>query len=150
MSSRWIGNVLSHMKADSGWAFPMTQLTISQHWAVSFMPYTWEQFGPEDKDSVHLFGDSCHLASLRCCFLSNSLSWVLAYWGNAVLCLVSQLCLTLCDPMDSSRPGSSVHGNSPGKKTGVGCHALLQGIFPTGDRTQMGRATVLSYRRTHW
>ena len=28
-------------------------------------------------------------------------------------------------------PGSSVPGDSPGKNTGVGCHALLQGIFPT-------------------
>ena len=40
-------------------------------------------------------------------------------------------CLTFCDPMDCSPPGSSVHGNSPGKKTAVGCHALLQGIFLT-------------------
>ena len=47
-----------------------------------------------------------------------------------VLCLVTQLCLTFCDPMDYSPPGSSVHGDSPGKNTGVGCHALLQGIFP--------------------
>ena len=36
-----------------------------------------------------------------------------------------------CDPMDCSLPGHSVHGDSPGKNTGVGCHALLQGIFPT-------------------
>ena len=42
-----------------------------------------------------------------------------------VLCLVAQLCLTLCDLMDCSLPISSVHGNSPGKNTGVGCHALL-------------------------
>ena len=35
------------------------------------------------------------------------------------------------DPMDRSPPGSSVHGDSPGKNTGVDCHALLQGIFPT-------------------
>ena len=28
-------------------------------------------------------------------------------------------------------PGFSVHGDFPGKNTGVGCHALLQGIFPT-------------------
>ena len=28
-------------------------------------------------------------------------------------------------------PGSSVHGDSPGKNTGVGCHSLLQEIFPT-------------------
>ena len=32
--------------------------------------------------------------------------------------------------MDCSLPGSSVHGDSLGKNTGVGCHALLQGIFP--------------------
>ena len=42
-----------------------------------------------------------------------------------------QSCLTLCKPMHCSPPGSSVHGDSPGKNTGVGCHALLQGIFPT-------------------
>ena len=35
--------------------------------------------------------------------------------------------------MDSSLPGSSVHGDSPGKNTGVGCHALLQGIFSTWE-----------------
>ena len=44
-----------------------------------------------------------------------------------MLCLVSQLCLALCNPMDCSLPGSSVHGDSPGKNTGVRCHALLQG-----------------------
>jgi len=50
----------------------------------------------------------------------------------SIFCAVcAQLCLTLCDPMDCSPPGSSVHGDSPGKNTGVGCHALLQGIFPT-------------------
>ena len=42
-----------------------------------------------------------------------------------------QLCLTLCHPVDSIPPRSSVHGISSGKNTGVGCHALLQGIFPT-------------------
>ena len=48
-----------------------------------------------------------------------------------VLCLVAQLCLTLCDPMDHSPPSSPVHGDSPGKNTRVGYHTLLQGIFPT-------------------
>ena len=47
-----------------------------------------------------------------------------------MLCFVAQLCLTLYDPMDYSLPGSSVHEDSPGKNTGVGSHALLQGIFP--------------------
>ena len=39
-------------------------------------------------------------------------------------------CLTLCDPMDCSHPGSSVHGILQGRIL-VGCHFLLQGIFPT-------------------
>ena len=33
--------------------------------------------------------------------------------------------------MDYSPPGSSIHEDSPGKNTGVGCDALLQGIFAT-------------------
>ena len=44
-------------------------------------------------------------------------------------CSVAQSCLTICDPMDSSLAGSSLW-DSPAKNTGVGCHALLQGIFP--------------------
>ena len=39
------------------------------------------------------------------------------------------LCPTLCDHMDCSLRGSSVHGDSPGENTGVGWHALLQGIL---------------------
>ena len=53
---------------------------------------------------------------------------------NDVACLCAKLpqsCPALCDPMDCSPPGSSVHGDSPGKYTGVSCHALLQGIVPT-------------------
>ena len=41
-----------------------------------------------------------------------------------------QLCTTLCDPMDCSLPGPSVHGDSTGKSTGVVCHLLLQGNLP--------------------
>ena len=33
--------------------------------------------------------------------------------------------------MDSSLLGASVHGDSPGKNAGVGCHAHLHQIFPT-------------------
>ena len=47
------------------------------------------------------------------------------------LCFSAHLCPTPCDAMDCSPPGSSAHGDSPGKNTRVGCHALLQEIFPT-------------------
>ena len=45
--------------------------------------------------------------------------------------LVAQLCRTLCNPMEWSPPGSSIHAIYLGKNTGVGCHFLLQGIFLT-------------------
>lgn len=64
----------------------------------------------------------------------------LASWGDKlsscysflakVKVLVTQWQLTLCDPLDYSPPGCSVHGDSPGENPGVGYHALLQGIFP--------------------
>ena len=47
-----------------------------------------------------------------------------------LVCLVTQSDPTLWDPIDCSPPGSSVHGDSPGKNTGVDCHALFQGIIP--------------------
>ena len=48
-------------------------------------------------------------------------------WFNNlhIVPLVVQLCPTLCDPMDCSLSGSSVHGDSPGKNTGVGGFVLL-------------------------
>ena len=60
-----------------------------------------------------------------------------------VLCLVTQLCPILHNPMDCSRQGYSVHGDSPSQNAGMGCHALLQGIFPTqglqADSLPLGR-----------
>ena len=52
-----------------------------------------------------------HYAVLSCSVVSNSLQ-----------------SHGLCSP-----PGSSVHWDSPGKNTGVGCYALLQGILPTQE-----------------
>ena len=46
---------------------------------------------------------------------------------------VAQSCPTLCDPMDCSLSGSSVHGILQAKSAGVDCHFLLQGIFPAQE-----------------
>ena len=43
--------------------------------------------------------------------------------------LVAKSCPTVFDPTDHSLPGSSVHGISQARNTGVGCHVFLQ-IFP--------------------
>ena len=49
-----------------------------------------------------------------------------------VVVLVAKSCLTLCDPMDCNLPSSSVHGILQAR-TGMGCHFLLEGIFPTQE-----------------
>ena len=67
-----------------------------------------------------------------------------------MLCLVAQLCLTLFDPMDYSLLGSSVHGDSPGKNTGVGCYVILQGISPTqGSNSGPLHYRLIPYHLSH-
>ena len=67
------------------------------------------------------------------------------------MCLVAQLCPTFCHPMDCSPPGSFVHGgDSLGKNTGVGYHALLQGIFPTqGSNVGLPHCSQILYQLSH-
>ena len=50
-----------------------------------------------------------------------------------MLCLVTQSCPTLCDPMYCSPPGSSIHGDFSGPNTGKGSFSLLQGNFPNPE-----------------
>ena len=54
------------------------------------------------------------------------------------------------DPMDCSLPGSSVHGDSPGKNIRVSYHALLQGIFPTqGSNSGLPHCRWILYHLSH-
>ena len=46
-----------------------------------------------------------------------------------------QSCPALCNLRTVARPGSSGHGDSPGKNNGVGCPTLYQGIFLTQGGT---------------
>ena len=106
-----------------------------QAWAIS---YIWNPLNERDPQKE----EPC---SILPSFHSND---------SPGLCLVVQSYLTLFEPMDCSPPGSFVHGNSPGKNTGVGYHALLQGIFPTqGLNTGLlhfGQILYcLSHRETH-
>ena len=47
------------------------------------------------------------------------------------VCMFAQSCLTLCNPMDCSPPGSSLLGILQAGDTGAGCYYLLHGIFLT-------------------
>ena len=95
--------------------FSVPGFTIAQGKLCSASPLTTRLWLTKCPDWSNFHNLHYHHLSLCACVLAKSL----------------QSCLTLCDPMDRSPPGSFVHGDFPGKNTGVGCHALLQGIFPT-------------------
>ena len=68
--------------------------------------------------SVSLLPSSCVSLSLCVSFVSGSVisaSWCVCHYISstsiscAMPCVCAQSCLTLCDPMNSSPPGSSVH-----------------------------------------
>ena len=65
-------------------------------------------------------------------FFQNSLAW------------------TLCDPLHCRPPGSSIHGDSPDKNTGVGYYAPLQGIFTTqGSNPGLPHFRWILYHLSH-
>ena len=69
-----------------------------------------------------------------CCLCSKHfLQPLLCLCVPVGLCPVAQLCLTLCDSMDSQPIRLLCTWNFPGKNTRVGCHFLLQGTFQTQE-----------------
>ena len=67
------------------------------------------------------------------------------------MCLLSLSLLSdSLQPDGLQPPGFSVHGDSPGKNTGVGCYALLQGIFPTqGSNPGLPHCRQILYHLSH-
>ena len=74
----------------------------------------------------------------------------MTYIRYAVLFLVAQSCTTLFASLDYSPPGSSVHGDSSGKNTGVGFHALFQGSLPIqGSNPGLPHCRQILYHLSH-
>ena len=70
------------------------------------------------------------------------------------MCVLIQSCPNLCDPMDCSLPGSSVHGILQARIRGVGSLSLLQGIFPIQGLSPhlllwQADSLPLSHQRSH-
>ena len=104
------------------------------HPARSVPCRTGRRPGPEDKQTSrvqhHEFTVSwTHKQSGRCTRHYSRSDRKRAQVMQCVHAKLFQSCPTLCDPMDCRPPGSCPW-DSPGKNTGVGCLALLQGIFP--------------------
>ena len=119
-----------------------------------------------DEGGLELLFENQTISALSVPSLSKHWVTCLPFDSSEVKVLVGQSCPTLCDPMDCSPPGSSVHGilqarvlecvaisfsrgsSWPRGGTGVGCHFLLQGIF----LTQGWNPGLLHYRQNlyHW
>ena len=109
----------------------------------------WSIFSQAYLPSLCLWWATCSKKRVICVFwIAVLLSTFLTVRERKVL--VAQLCLTLCDPMDCSLSGSSVHKDSPGKNTGGSSYFLLQGIFPVqGLNPGCLYARQILYRLSH-
>ena len=123
------------------------------HWSTIFLVCwfsEWSQYSLPQQLISWFIGLSC---SEQCDLgLSNTLGHhfigPLACW----VCMLSHVsCVWLfVIPMDCSPPASSVSGDSPDKNTGVGCRALLQGIFPIqGSNPGLRHCRWSLYHLTH-
>ena len=96
--------------------FPFYSLLISVSVASSFQPK------PNRFSHIQFISKSCHMPSspptspsprtLILAAINLSFKILDRLYPPCGVCLVAQLCPTLCDPMDCSPPGSSVHGIS--------------------------------------
>ena len=69
----------------------------------------------------------------------------------ATFCVLTQSCLTLCDLVDCNPPGSSLHGIFLAEVLKeMGCHFLLQRIFPTqGSNPGLPLCRQVLYHLSH-
>ena len=134
-----------------GFIFPNWK-SKSSEWELRVLPFSWPFCwtqplllawlswpleSPVDSYEMIAFILSTSVLS----FLPSPRSTVFALLLTSVpvhmLCLVAQLCLTVCNPMGCSPPGSSVHGDFPGENTGVGCHASSKGPYQPRNRARV-------------
>ena len=119
-----------------------SRLSSSHCFIFLFFPYTSGSPGPE------VFSGLLSQNNRSIGNISNKRRCANGYVNG----YIQSQCLTL--QMDSSLPGSSVHGDFPGKNTGVDCHALLWVIFPkqglnVSPAAPAFQADYLPYTHTH-
>ena len=117
-------------------------IQILERWTQLPESYIWKW---KCAYSVHLDSHPLEIRSAHgqqkhsCVTLRQNLSYLfLCCLGNEWLCmpLVAQSCLTLCDPMDYSLPGSLIHGDFSGKNTGMGCMLSFRRSLQPRDGNQ--------------
>ena len=104
------------------WRAEVHGVTKSQTWLRYWTEWNWQR----------PFNMKVEPFAILPVFFFPSFNFHFSLYKANVLCWVTQSCTTLCNPMDCSPSGSSVYRNYPGRSTGVGCHALLQGSSQPG------------------
>ena len=149
------------------WTWTKKKITESFHQGALLW---YAQVGLKWREVCGLLGRNGHAEELRFPFPSEVRSGQVLLWA-CFLCLGElfpykipafdkvyfscakslQLCSTVCDPVDCRPSRLLCPWYSPGKNTGVGCHTLLQGIFPTWE-SNLCLLRLLHCRRIlyHW
>ena len=115
--------------------WPVKLLDVSwpgEAWAAAGLSPSWLQHSLAMPTSGYCCADD-HFSSRKITAIDSWTTQAWAAWIYLCMCAQSLSHIWLCDPMDCSLPGSSVHGDSSGKNTEVVCRFLLQGIFPTQE-----------------
>ena len=109
----------------------ITQLIIWCHWH-SLLPEIWSP-GYPGTDSLFrsLFWLETFVQSENCRQWHCGLPWDICVCACVRVCVSCSVMPTPCDPLDCSCQAPLSMEFSRQENTGVGCHALLQGVFPT-------------------
>ena len=110
--------MLGKTESDRGW----------DGWIASLIQWTWTWANSRRWWGIARPGVLQSMGSQRVkhSLVTQQQQQIINQTYTCVLAKSLQSCLTLCNSMYYSPPGSSVHGDAPGKNAGVGCHALLQ------------------------
>ena len=109
---------------------------MESNWGQEIVLWGWASLGSLEPWSlgpaVPLSNSSLHLrlAISQLCFPHLYNEEAVLEW-SVVKVLVAQWCLTLCDPVDYSPPGSSVHGILQARILEWVAIFFSRGIFPT-------------------
>ena len=107
---------------------------LATPWTVAHQaPYPWDSPGKNTgAGSLSLLqGNFPTQDSNQGLLHCRQILYRLSYQGSpcATMHAYVQSCPALCNPMDYNPPDPSVHGDSPGKNTRVGCHFLFQCLY---------------------
>ena len=138
--SQWLGHNWHFVGKGQG-SEPSSPWTNSPHKELSCFPsdsnvkYHARHLGAKRPVYNHLNLDANSFLPI------NHKGYVIYLFEKKVKVKVAQLCPNLCDCSPC---------NSSGQNTGVGCHALLQGIFPTqGSNPGLPQCRQILYQLSH-